>query len=90
MFRPRPPQGITEMSLRAFHILFIVLSVILTAFFAAWAYGQYRVEQDTGYVIAAVASPAPRIRIDIIGAKDQLQAWFRHINPPELFGDQRT
>jgi hypothetical protein len=30
------------MSLRAFHLLFIVMSVILTAFFAAWAFGEYR------------------------------------------------
>ena len=29
------------MSLRAFHLLFIALSVVLAAFFAAWAAGQY-------------------------------------------------
>ena len=32
----------TEMSLRAFHLLFIALSVVLAAFCAAWAVGQYR------------------------------------------------
>jgi hypothetical protein len=30
------------MSLRAFHLLFIALSVILAAFFGAWSIGQYR------------------------------------------------
>ena len=32
------------MSLRAFHLFFIVLSVLLAAFVAAWAVGQYRVD----------------------------------------------
>ena len=32
----------TDMSLRAFHLLFIALSVVLAAFCAAWAVGQYR------------------------------------------------
>ena len=46
------------MSLRAFHILFIALSVVLTAFFAAWAFGQYRSEQQLGYAVTAVGSLA--------------------------------
>ena len=37
------------MSLRAFHLLFIALSVVLTAFFAAWAGVQDRVFQDLIY-----------------------------------------
>jgi len=44
------------MSLRAFHLLFIALSVVLAAFFAAWAVGQYRLEHETGFAVAAVAS----------------------------------
>jgi hypothetical protein len=44
------------MSLRAFHLLFIALSVTLTAFFAAWAGGQYRLEHDASYLVAAAAS----------------------------------
>ena len=47
------------MSLRAFHLLFIALSVVLAAFFAAWATGQYRVEHQIGYAAAALASPGP-------------------------------
>ena len=44
------------MSLRTFHLVFIALSVILTAFVAAWAAGQYRVDHQSGYVVAAVVS----------------------------------
>jgi hypothetical protein len=46
------------MSLRAFHLFFIGLSVVLTAFFAAWATTQYRADHDIAYAIAAVASVA--------------------------------
>jgi ABC-type Mn2+/Zn2+ transport system permease subunit len=46
------------MSLRAFHLLFIGLSVILAAFLAAWAGGQYRLEHETIYAVTAVASLA--------------------------------
>lgn len=44
------------MSLRAFHLLFIVLSAALAVFFAAWASGQYRLEGGAGYVIVTVAA----------------------------------
>ena len=38
------------MSLRAFHLLFIALSVILAAFFAAWAVEQYRSVHQVSYI----------------------------------------
>jgi hypothetical protein len=44
------------MSLKAFHLLFIGLSIALSVFFAAWATGQYRVEHGTGYLVTAVMS----------------------------------
>jgi thiol:disulfide interchange protein len=44
------------MSLRAFHLLFISLSVLLAAFFAAWSLGQYRAEERLVYVMAAMGS----------------------------------
>jgi hypothetical protein len=44
------------MSLRAFHLLFIALSVVLAAFVAAWALGQYQQGQSVGYLLAGVAS----------------------------------
>jgi ABC-type Mn2+/Zn2+ transport system permease subunit len=46
------------MSLRAFHLLFIALSVVLAAFCAAWAGGQYRLEHETIYAVTAVLSLA--------------------------------
>ncbi len=44
------------MSLRAFHLLFIALSVLLAAFFAAWAIGQYRVDEQVVYAMTALGS----------------------------------
>ena len=46
------------MSLRAFHLLFIALSIALAAFLAAWAMGQYQVSHDAGYLGAGAASLA--------------------------------
>ncbi len=46
------------MSLRAFHLFFIGLSIVLAAFLAAWAAGQYRIDHQTGYAAAGVASVA--------------------------------
>jgi len=44
------------MSLRAFHLLFIALSIVLAAFFSAWAAAQYRVQHDMGYAVAGAVS----------------------------------
>ena len=46
------------MSLRAFHLLFIALSIVLAAFLAAWAMGQYQVSHDVAYLGAGAASLA--------------------------------
>lgn len=59
------------MSLRAFHLLFIALSVVLAAFFAAWAIGQYRVEHEVGYMAAAVASLLSGVALAVYGAAFQ-------------------
>jgi FlaG/FlaF family flagellin (archaellin) len=59
------------MSLRAFHLLFIALSVVLAAFVAAWAFGQYRVEHDSGYAVAALASLASGGALAVYGAAFQ-------------------
>ena len=60
MKRQRAPGGtkVTEMSLRAFHLLFICLSVILAAFSAAWAVGQYRLEHETIYAVTTAGAIA--------------------------------
>ena len=46
------------MSLRAFHLFFIAVSIVLAAFVAAWAAGEYRDGQGTAYVFAVVLSLA--------------------------------
>jgi hypothetical protein len=46
------------MSLRAFHLLFIALSVALCGFVAAWAMGQYRAGHDPAYAMATAGSIA--------------------------------
>ena len=59
------------MSLRAFHLLFIAVSVMLTAFVAAWAIGEYRTAHDSGYLAACVASAATGVALAIYGAMFQ-------------------
>jgi hypothetical protein len=59
------------MSLRMFHLVFILLSVVLTAFFAAWAVGQYRVGDGMSYAIAAAVSLAAGAGLVIYGAAFQ-------------------
>lgn len=59
------------MSLRAFHLLFIALSVVLAAFVAAWATGQYRLEHETGYAVAAVGAVAAAAALAVYGAAFQ-------------------
>jgi hypothetical protein len=59
------------MSLRTFHLLFIALSVVLTAFVAAWAAGQYRADHQSGYVVAAAVSLAAGAGLAVYGAAFQ-------------------
>ena len=59
------------MSLRAFHLFFIAISVVLAAFFAAWAAGQYRAEREIGYVAAACLSLASAAGLAVYGAAFQ-------------------
>lgn len=44
------------MSLRAFHILFIGLSIVLAAFLAAWAMREYQVAHDRVYLAGSVVA----------------------------------
>jgi hypothetical protein len=46
------------MSLKAFHLLFIALSVVLAAFIAAWAVGQYQLEHEGQYLVTSIAALA--------------------------------
>jgi len=46
------------MSLRAFHLFFIGVSVALAAFFAAWAASQYRAQHELVYALAGAGAVA--------------------------------
>ena len=59
------------MSLRAFHLLFIALSVVLAAFVAAWAGQQYQASHAVSYALAAVASLASGGGLAVYGAAFQ-------------------
>ena len=59
------------MSLRAFHLLFIALSVVLAAFFGAWSIGQYRSGNEAAYVLVGIASLASGVGLAIYGAAFQ-------------------
>lgn len=65
------------MSLRTFHLVFIALSVILTAFVAAWAAGQYRLEHGAGYAVAGTAALATGAALAVYGAAFQRKT--RHL-----------
>ncbi len=59
------------MSLRAFHMLFIGLSVMLAAYFAAWSGGQYRREGDVVFALSAVLSTVAGCGLAVYGAAFQ-------------------
>jgi hypothetical protein len=46
------------MGLRTFHLVFIALSAVLAAFFAAWAAEQYQIDHRLTYAIASVFAVA--------------------------------
>ena len=53
---PKPDTKGTDVSLRAFHLFFIALSIVLAAFVAAWSANQYQLEANPGYLAAGLAS----------------------------------
>ncbi len=59
------------MSLRRFHLLFIALSVVLAAFVAAWAGGQYRLAHETGFAATSVVAVLSGVALAVYGAKFQ-------------------
>ena len=59
------------MSLRAFHLLFIALSVVLTAFVAAWAGAQYRSSHDMQYALSSVMALSSGVALSVYGARFQ-------------------
>jgi hypothetical protein len=59
------------MSLRAFHLLFIAVSIVLAAFVAAWSVGEYRTGHDAGYIAAAAGSIVSAVGLAWYGAAFQ-------------------
>ncbi len=59
------------MSLRLFHLVFISLSVVLAAFVAAWAVGEYRELHDVAYAGAGAAALAAAAGLAVYGAAFQ-------------------
>jgi hypothetical protein len=62
------------MSLKAFHLFFIAISIVLAAFTAAWATGEYRAAHDPSYLATALGGVAAGIGLAIYGAKFQKKA----------------
>lgn len=63
--------ALSDMSLKAFHLLFIIVSTILAAFTAAWALGEYQTSHEMGYIAAAVGALASAAVLVVYGAAFQ-------------------
>ena len=59
------------MSLRAFHLFFICVSVVLAAFVAAWAMGQYQAAHAVAYALTGIAALASGVGLAVYGAAFQ-------------------
>jgi hypothetical protein len=59
------------MGLRTFHLLFVSLSVLLAAFTAAWATGQYRLEHEAMYALYGAGSVLAGAALIVYGAAFQ-------------------
>lgn len=55
------------MSLKAFHILFVTVSMLLAGGFAIWAIRQYRLTGDSGLLIGGVISALLFLSMGIYG-----------------------
>ena len=64
--RPR-----SKLSLRAFHLFFIGLSVVMAAFCAAWAFSQFRADHDAIYGAGALVSALSVPGLAVYGAAFQ-------------------
>ena len=62
------------MSLKAFHLFFIAVSIVLAAFTAAWAAGQYRELHETSYILTAVGSGLAGAGLAVYAARFQRKA----------------
>ena len=59
------------MSLRMFHLFFIAMSVALSAFMAAWAFGQYQTAHDASYLAGGIGSIVTAAALAVYGTMFQ-------------------
>jgi hypothetical protein len=59
------------MSLRAFHLFFIAVSIVLAAFCGAWAMGQYRLTHGAVFMVSAVGALGSALLLAAYGAAFQ-------------------
>lgn len=59
------------MSLRAFHLFFIAVSVALCAFFSSWSVGQYRLERELPYALLTVGCVLSGMGLAVYGVAFQ-------------------
>jgi len=64
----------TDMSLKAFHLFFIAISVILAAFTAAWAVNEYRFAHEASYIVTTVGAVLTGAALAVYGIKFQQKA----------------
>ncbi|HYO76505.1 MAG TPA: hypothetical protein VE010_08580 [Thermoanaerobaculia bacterium] len=57
------------MSLRAFHIIFIIVTVVLSLYVALWGIRQFAQEQDNGALAMALLFLATAVGLMIYGKK---------------------
>jgi hypothetical protein len=62
------------MSLKAFHLFFIALSIVLAAFVTAWAVSQYQARHDVDFALAGLVSAAVGAGLAVYGAAFQRKA----------------
>lgn len=62
------------MSLKAFHLFFIAACVLLSAFVAAWATGEYRAGQAGVYMVTAIGAAATGAALAVYGIAFQRKA----------------
>lgn len=61
----------TDMGLRAFHLFFIAVSVILAAFCAAWAANEYQVAHQVTYALFGATAAVTAVGLVVYGAAFQ-------------------
>ena len=57
------------MSLRAFHIIFVIVTVVLSVFVALWGIREYANERDTSALALAILFLATAVGLMIYGRK---------------------